>query len=1186
MGDRHLQERAAPAAEQRGSRTDIDVAEFLEELSQRGISIWAEGDQLRYRAARDALTPALREELRQHKAALLAFLHSAASQPVGALPPLLPATREGTIPLSFAQERLWFLQQLEPESYAYVEPQAMRLVGQLHTQALEQSINTVVQRHENLRTTFVSVQGMPRQVITSHLQLPLPVIDLTALPASERQAEAEQLFAEAGRVVFDLSRGPLLRFFLLRLAKDEHLLLTTLHHIIADRTSGSLFGREMFTCYQTYSQGQAQQAQPLLPALPVQYADYAIWQREWLQGAALEYHLGYWRGQLAGAPPLLELPTDFPRPALKSYGGSHYTFALPATLSQDLWTLSRREGVTLFMTLLAAFQVLLMRYSGQQDIVVGTSITSRGRTELEPLIGLFINTLVLRTDLSDNPTFRHLLKRVREVCLNAYEHQDLPFEKLVEELQPERTLSYSPFFQAAFTLEHMPFTDGEQAGLIMEPVPWLNSTAKFDLSLMLAETSTGLQGILEYSTDLFTTETIARLIRHFQTLLESIVANPNQRLANLSLLSTDEREHLLTAWNRPLDPLPDSRCLHQIFENQAAQRPDAIALVFDEQQITYAELNARANQLAHRLRELGIGPEARVGLCLDRSIELVVGLLGILKAGGAYVPLDPRNPVERLAFMMADSQVAVLLAQPTTGTELPPTGVPVLTLSAAWDASLARQPTSNPAPSVTLANLAYVLYTSGSTGQPKGVLITHHQLAHYVHACLSELPLHACAHPALLQPLTVDSSVTLLYSALALGQTLHLFSREQSLDPIEMSAAFQAQAIDCLKIAPSHLRALQDALAEPLMPRRLLVIGGEASAWEWVQSLAREHPTCQVVNHYGPTETTVGVLIYPLSLQERPDEPVYTATPLGRPLARTQAYILDERLEPVPPGVPGELYLGGAGLARGYLNRPDLTAEYFLPHPFSAAPGERLYRTGDRVRARPNGVLEFLGRADDQLKLHGLRIEPGEIESVLGRHPAVQECVVLAQQDASGEKRLAAYLVPRAGLGEPTPGELRQYLQGRLPEPMIPAAFVILEALPLTQHGKLDRRALPAPDWSCPTTTDYVAPRTPTEERLANLWAQLLRRERVGIHDNFFELGGHSLLATRLIARVFETFHCSLPLRTLFEAPTLAAFAARLREQEAKAAAEADEESADVPLVRGARYSVLAQRPAEPPLGE
>jgi amino acid adenylation domain-containing protein len=1156
----------------------MSVAEFLAELSQRGISIWAEGDQLHYRAARDALTPSLREELSQRKAAILAFLRQPPSRPATDPPPLVPAKREGAIPLSFAQERLWFLQQLEPESFAYVEPNAMQLAGRIAVETLEKSINAVVQRHENLRTTFINIQGTPCQVIAATVHLSLPIIDLTALPAREHEAEMRRLFAGAGHNKFDLSRGPLLHFFLLRLAENEHILLTTLHHIISDRTSGNLFLQDMLTCYKAYTDGDAQQASSSLPDLPVQYADYAIWQRDWLQGATLEHYLHYWRQQLDGAPSLLELPTDFPRPAKKSYRGSHYLFTLPLTLHQDLRALSTREGATIFMTLLAAYQTLLMRSSGQRDIVVGTSVTSRGRIELEPLIGLFINTLALRTDLSGNPTFRQLLKRVRDVCLSAYEHQNLPFEKLVEELQPERTLSYSPFFQVAFTLEHMPISSVESAGVTLEPVAWTNNTAKFDLSLTLAEARSGLRGNLEYNTDLFTSETIARFVRHLQTLLESMVANPDQHLADLPLLSEAEREHLLGAWDRPLSALPDSRCLHEIFEDQAAKQPDAIALVFEDQQITYAELNARANQLAYRLQALGVGPEVRVGLCLDRSIEMVVGLLAVLKAGGAYVPLDPHSPVERLAFMLADSQIAVLLTHPTTGTELPPTDVPVLALSASWGAELARQPTGNSTPSATPGNLAYILYTSGSTGQPKGVLITHHQLAHYVHACLSELPLAAGAHPALLQPLTVDSSVTLLYAALCLGQTLHLFSREQALDPIEMSAAFQAQAIDCLKIAPSHLRALQEVVTEPLMPSRLLVIGGEASSWEWVQGLARKHSVCQVVNHYGPTETTVGVLIYPVSTQAQPDEPVYTTTPLGRPLPRTQAYVLDERLEPVPLGMPGELYLGGAGLARGYLNRPDLTAERFLPHPFSAEPGERLYRTGDWVRARPNGVLEFLGRIDDQLKLHGLRIEPGEIEAILARHPAIQVCAVVVWEDTSGEKRLVAYLTPANGHAELTPGELRYYLQGKLPEPMVPAAFVVLEALPLTPHGKLDRRALPAPDWTRQTTTNtYVAPRTPTEERLAHLWAQLLRCERVGIHDNFFELGGHSLLATQLIARVFETFHCSVPLRALFEAPTLAGFAARLGNQEAQQRADIDEEEIEAPLVRGARYSVLAQ---------
>ncbi len=1157
----------------------MTVAEFLAELSQRGISVWADGDNLRYRATRDALTPALREALRERKAEILAYLRPV-SQPTNIPHPLLPAKREGALPLSFSQERLWFLQQLEPESHAYVEPHAMKLDGQVQVEALEKSLNAVVQRHENLRTTFASVQGKPCQVIAPSLQLPLPVFDLTALSEEERQAEAQRLFSEAGRVTFDLGRGPLLHLYLLRLGHEGHILLITLHHIIADRASGNLLINEITTFYEAYAKLSDQQSLPSLPELPIQYADYALWQREWLQGEALKPHLDYWRQQLAGAPPLLELPADFPRPAVKRYGGSHVGFALPATLLQSLRALSAREGATLFMTLLGAFQTLLWRYSGQDDMVVGTSITSRTRLELEPLIGLFINTLVLRTDLSGNPTFRQLLKRVRSVCLSAYEHQELPFEKLVEELQPERNLSYSPLYQVAFSLEHAPGTGLQLADSTWEPIAWANNTSKFDLSLILVETHTALPGRFEYNTDLFTSDTIARLARHFQTLLEGIVANPDQHLIDLPLLNQAERAQMLGEWDRPPAPLAANRCLHQVFEDRVTGRPDAVALVLEHQQLTYAELNARANQLAHYLRALGVGPEVRVGLCLDRSIEAIIGLLGILKAGGAYVPLDPYSPRERLAFMLADSQVNVVLTQQQWRARFAEhaQAYTLYSLDSDWE-RIAQHQTTNGSWAVSPDNLAYVLYTSGSTGQPKGVLITHAQVAHYVYACLSELGLADCTRFALVQPLTVDSTVTLLYSALFLGQILHLFSREQALDAIGLNDAFRAQAIDALKIAPSHLRALQTVAGESLMPGQRLIIGGEASSWEWVQGLAAKHPGCQVINHYGPTETTVGVLIYPVPQEISANEPAYSTTPLGRPLPRIQAYILDARLEPVPIGVPGELYIGGDGLARGYLNRPDLTAERFVPHPFSHTPGARLYRTGDLVRARPNGVIEFIGRRDEQIKLHGFRIELGEIESALTAHSAVSQALITLREDTPGDQRLVAYVVPSEAAANLSPAELRQHAQERLPDYMIPAAFVVLEKLPLTPHGKLNQQALPPPDWAAQSALPAVPPRTTTEAQLAALWGQVLHRETVGIHDNFFDLGGHSLLATQLMARIFETFHCTLPLRTLFEAPTIARLALRIEEHCQQPDTEKQPEV--MPFVQRARYRGPTSRTAQ-----
>lgn len=1150
----------------------MNVAEFLDELTQRGINIWAEGDHLRYRVAKGVLTPEVTEEIQQRKAAILAFLRQPPSQSAS-IPPLLSAKRETEIPLSFAQEQLWFLQQLEPESSAYVEPDAVQLGGPVQVKALEQSINAVVQRHENLRTTFVSMQGTPYQAISATLQISLPVIDLCALAPRERLAEAERLFAEAGHMAFDLSRGPLLHFFLLRCAPDEHILLATLHHIIADRTSGRLFIREVFSWYHTYVALPDQQVSPSLPDLPVQYADYVLWQRGWLQGEALEYYLRYWRQQLAGAPPLLELPTDLPRPARKSYDGSHFSFTLPATLTEHLRALSRREGTTLFMTMLAAFETLLMRYSGQPDITVGTPVTSRGRREMESLIGLFINTLVLRTDLSGNPTFRQLLKRVREVCLDAYEHQEVPFEKLVEALRPERNLSHSPIFQIMFTLEHEPVVSTNRAGLTLKPVLWINNTAKFDLSLTLVEDGTHLQGNFDYSTDLFTAETISRLTHHFQTLLESIVTNPDQPLSQLALLSPAEQQQLLHAWQQPVHPATEVRCFHRLFEEQVQRTPKALAVTDGDQRYTYQEVNTRANQLAHYLRTLGVGPEVRVGLCLERSLEMLVSLLGILKVGGAYVPLDPTAPRERLAFLAQDADLALILCQQQLQEQFSGVAPRLACVDGAWD-TIAQNSQENLAGEASGENLVYVMYTSGSTGTPKGVMITQRGLSNYlrwaVNAYQGEQGRGAPVHSAL----TFDLTITSLLVPLLSGQTVVLVP-ETAGEMFPLGRVLHEGGFSLVKLTPAHLELLAHTLpaeAAAGMATRL-VIGGEALNGEGLAFWRTHAPATRIVNEYGPTETVVGCCVFEQAAGDSKPGPV----PIGRPIANMQVYVLDSELGPAPIGVPGEIYIGGVGVARGYLGRPDLTAERFIPHPFASEPGMRLYRTGDLARYRADGELEYLGRNDQQVKVRGFRIEPGEIEAALTRHAGVREALVVALEESAGDKRLVAYLVADGQKDDlPANEQVRQHLQTLLPDYMIPAAYVWLEELPLTAHGKIDRAALPAPDWASQVTTMYVAPRTPTEECLASLWAQLLRCERVGVHDNFFELGGHSLLATRLIARVSEAFRLSLPLRTLFEAPTLASFAARLEQQR-----DAGEEPEEVPLVRGGRYNILAQKPSE-----
>ncbi len=1148
----------------------MSVAEFLAELARRGVSVWVEGDHLHYRAAKDALTPALREELRQRKEAILVFLRTRELQPAGMPVSPLPTTQEGPLPLSFAQERLWFLQQLEPESYAYVEPDAARLVGALQVKALEQCINQIVQRHENLRTTFISVQGVPQQVIALRLLLSLPVVDLMGLSADHRTAEMYRLLDDASHISFDLSRGPLLCFFLLRLASDEHILLTVLHHIISDRASGSLFLREMFTCYKAYIAAPDQQVTPSLPELPMQYADYVLWQREWLQGEALERHLGYWREQLAGAPSLLELPTDFPRPARASHRGAQYFFDFPVELLQSLTTLSAREGVTLFMTLLAAFQTLLMRYSGQTDLLVGTPVAGRSRREHEALIGLFINTLVLRTNLSGNPTFRALLKRVKEVCLDAYEHQEVPFEKLVEALQPQRSLSYSPLFQVLFVLDHKLPVPVEQTGLTLQAVEWSGNAAKFDLTMTLLDARTRFRGMVEYSTDLFTHETIARLVRHFQTLLESIAAHPEQRLSELALLSQAEQEQILHAWNQPQLPLTEQCCLPDFFEEQVARTPEAIALVCEEQQVTYAELERRANQLASVLQQMGVGPERLVGLCLERSAEMVLAVLGVLKAGGAYVPLDPVYPAERLAFMAQDARLSVLLTQQALLGRLSPGDWAVLCLDTNLG-QITQAPAEPPARAISADSLAYVLYTSGSTGQPKGVQISHAALLNLLSSMREQPGLAAQDVLLAVTSLSFDIAGLELYLPLLVGARLEITRREVAQDGALLSAQVARSGATVMQATPATWRMLLAAGWCPPAALRVLC-GGEALPGTLAAELRAGGAV--VWNLYGPTETT----IWSSAQRVETDAEAEAVVPLGQPIANTQFYVLDEYGQVVPPGVPGELYIGGAGLARGYLRRPELTAERFVPHPWSAFPGARLYRTGDRVRWRADGRLEYLGRVDFQVKLRGYRIELGEIETILAAQPGVAQAVVALRADLPEDQRLVAYVVPAPEAARPTPAELREAVQTHLPEYMVPSAYVMLERLPLTPNGKVDRRALPATEWSAERAAGYVAPRTTTEAQLASLWAQTLGVEQVGVYDNFFALGGHSLLATQLLARLFETCQVRLPLRAIFEAPTIAALALLL-EQSLQTQAPTTKQVA-IPLARGARYGGLARKPA------
>jgi amino acid adenylation domain-containing protein len=1033
--------------------------------------------------------------------------------------------------LSFAQQRLWFLDQFAPGSPIYNIPAVFRLAGRLDVPALGRSLNEIVKRHAILRTSFAMAGSKPVQIVLPMLRIEMPLVDLSAFASAEREAETLRLMSEESLRSFDLTRGALLRVCLLRLEAEEHFMLLTMHHIIADGWSVSVLLRELAALYEADSTNNPAP----LPELPVQYTDFAHWERERLQGEFLETRLAYWKRQLAAAPPALPLPTDFPRPAMQTFRGARREFTLSPELSESLKSLSRQEGCTLFMTLLAAFQTLLYRYTAQEEITVGTSITNRSRVETEPLIGIFINTLVLRTDLSGNPSFRELLRRVREVTLEAYVHQDLPFEKLVEELQPERELSHSPLFQVMFVLQNAPAVTLKLPGLSVSLIDRHNQTAKFDLLLSMVEDASHLAGSLEYSTDLFEAGTIERLLDHFQMLLETIVAQPDRTLGTLRILTPAEQRRLLVEWNDTATSYPSESLAHEHFERQAASVPDAVAVTFGTEQLTYRELNARANQLAHALRRLGVGADVLVGLLVERSLEMIIGLLGILKAGGAYLPLDPSYPPERLAFMLEDSAVPVLLTQQHLCEHLPAHQAEVLCLDSEWPDRIEPESKENPATLNTGEHLSYTIYTSGSTGRPKGVQLTQRALINLLTSMQKLLGVTKQDVWLAVTSLSFDIATLELCLPLLTGGRVVLVSRETAADGAVLSVCLRECGASIMQATPASWRMLVEA-GWTGNGRLKILCGGEALKRELAHALMARCDGGIVWNGYGPTETTIYSL---LSVVE--DEGRIT---IGRPLANTQVYVLDAHMQPVPVGVAGELYIGGDGLARGYLKRPELTAERFIPDPFSMASGARMYRTGDLARYLRDGAIEYVGRNDFQVKVRGYRIELGEIESVLAQHPAVLQGIVMARESEAGDIRLAAYLV--ADTEQPWPGqiELRSFLHERLPAFMVPSAFMLMDALPLTPNAKVDRKALPAPDWGeTGSAAAHVSPRTPFEEVLAGIWSQVLGVERVGVHDNFFEVGGHSLLATSFVSRVREVFQIELPLRRLFEMPTLAGIA-------------------------------------------
>jgi amino acid adenylation domain-containing protein len=1038
-----------------------------------------------------------------------------------------PLTRNGAteFPLSFAQERLWFLDQMEQgHSATYNIGTAVRLHGALHAAAIEQSLDEILRRHSSLRTSFKMVDGQPVQVIAPPQPFDLRFIDLVALPETQREEHSRKLATEEAQLPFDLTRAPLLRATLIRLGEVEHILLVTMHHIVSDGWSMGVLVHEFATLYTSFS---ADRLSPL-EELPIQYADYAQWQREWLSGAVLAEQLSYWKRQLSGAPPVLELPLDRPRPAVQSYKGTAEPFSISAEVSEALKALSRSEGVTMFMLLLAAWQVFLFRYTGVDDIVVGAPVAGRNRAEVESLIGFFVNTLVLRTDLSGNPRFVEVLKRVHEVTVGAFAHQDVPFEKLVEELQPERSMSHTPVFQVMFALQNAPTVAAELPGLRLSAVDVEHGTAKTDLALTLVETEQGIQGSLSYVTALFDGSTIRRMLSHFGKLLESIAAQPAAHVHDLALMTPAEERQILAQSRETARPSERTECVQQMFESQVSQRPDATAVVFENERVTYGELNARANQLAHHLRSLGAGPEVLVGIFLEDSIERIVALLGVLKSSAAFVPLDTKYPAERLRLMLDDTRMPLLVTERRLALELPTLDLRTVYFDDDHDL-IARQSVQNPSPAAGPENLAYVIYTSGSTGRPKGVLIEHRSLSNVTAVLASDFRVQRESRILQFFSSSFDPSVLDVHISLSSGATLCLASKESLMPGENLLRTLREQGITSVHLPPSALAVMEP---EELPQLQQLMCGGEVCTADLVRRWSS--PGRRFLNAYGPTETTILVTFSECLDKEK--------TPaIGRAIGGTEIYVLDSRMRPVPVGVPGEVYIGGVVVARGYLNRAELTAEKFIPHPFSQQPGARLYRTGDKARLLPNGEIDYLGRVDEQLKVRGFRIEPGEIENALRQLPSVHEALVAAREVAPGDKRLIAYIVKRQ---ESTINELRGSLKERLPEYMIPSAFVFLEEIPLTPQGKYDRRALPTLGRF--EESHLVAPRDVLELQLTELWEELLHVP-CGVTDDFFELGGHSLLAVRLMSRIERLYGKNISLATLFKAPTIESLSSILR---------------------------------------
>jgi amino acid adenylation domain-containing protein len=1114
---------------------------LLDACAAGGISLELGADgALKVRAPAGALTAELQAGLRARKAELVALLGSRAA------PPIPRAPREGGLPLASAQARLWFLAQLDPQSVAaYNIVVAVRIRGPLQADLLEGAVNGLIQRHEILRTGFSAAAGRAEQRIAARAAVPFTRLDRPDLTAAEGEAEVSARIRAESLRAFDLAQPPLARAALLSFSGGEAVFILALHHLVSDGWSSGVIIRDLMALYEAGSTGRP----AALPELAVQYADFVAWQAERLAAPAAARSLAYWTRALAGVP-VLNLPTDRPRPAAMSYRGATVFHTFSPELAQALRDLARREQATLFQVLLAGFYALLHRYSGQEDIAVGTSIANRSHPALEPLIGFLTNTLVLRTGLDGALPFRTLVARVRAAAEAAYEHAETPLERIIEELRPERTMSQNPLFQVCFSLLQAHRDTLRISGLELEQRNVASATSRFDLTVTCEDARAGLIVAFEYSADLFDPATIDRMAAHYRRLLTRAAAEPATAVGALPLLDAAEADTLLRSWNASATPYPRERTVPELFEACAATAPGATAVIADGRTLAYGELNALANRLARRLQARGVGPDQAVAVAAERTMEMVVALLAVLKAGGCYLPFDPADPPERLAFLFAQAGVRLMLAPPEAAPRLPrAAGVEWLPVQLDDPELLATSP-ENLSRQAQPDNLAYITFTSGSTGRPKGICIPHRGVVRLVRNT-NYLDYGPNLRILELAPVSFDASTFELWGALGNGATLVVF-RSGAPTIRDLAGAIQEHRITSLYLTSALFNLMVDERPEAFAGVRHLLVGGDALSPPHVRRVLAAHPGLTVINGYGPTETTTfascGILRQP--------EEVGDNVTIGPPMSNTTLYILDSEFQPVPVGVPGDLYIGGDGNARGYLAMPELTAECFVPNPHPPAAGERIYRTGDLARWRPDGTAEFLGRRDFQVKIRGFRVELGEIESVLASHGAIQEAIVIVQEDPAG-KRLVACVQGRPGAAGPDAEALRAHLRARLPEFMVPAAFVFVDRLPLTPHQKVDRAALRAlAAGAARAAPAYTAPRTPVEEVLAELWSAVLRAppQSVGATDNFFDRGGHSLLATQLLWRASEAFRCDLPIRMLFDAPVLGDFAAAVREAVDRAA--------------------------------